>query len=202
MARDIHFWFTTLIRGLVALLAGSAILVVPDMARTLLLLPIAVTAAIVGLAAYGVLDSTLIFISSFMVSTRLARTALRVQGVIGALVGILLLSVVFEQVRLEWFLTLAAVQAISLAGGEYVIAKHETQRVASVWNYTAAVIAGIFGCAYLIIRIGFIATLTHREISWLIYAYLVALGIAQCITAARMIYADYERPAKPLPKAA
>lgn len=198
MTKDIHFWFTTLIRGIVALIAGSAIMVIPDMASTLLLLPIAVTMAILGLAAYGVFDSTLIFISSFMASSPLARTALRIQGVIGATVGVLLLSVVFDQVRLEWFISLVAIQALSLAVGEFVVARHEAQHSTSLWNYTASAIALFFGVAYLFIRLVYIAELTHRQISWLVYAYLVTLGIAQSITSARMIYADYNISSKSL----
>lgn len=195
MEKDMHFWFTTLVRGLVALLASSAIIVVPDMARTLLLLPIAVVMAILGLAVYGVLDSALIFVSSFMAASLPGRIALRIQGVIGATVGVLLLTVVFERVQLEWFLTLAALQALSIGIGEIVVARHEKQREASLWNYSAAVVAMSFGLAYLVVRFGYLARLTHSEVAWLIYAYLVTLGIAQCITAARMIYGDCQAPA-------
>lgn len=196
MEKDMHFWFTTLFRGFIALLAGSAIIVIPDMARTLLLLPIAMAMAILGLAAYGVLDSTLIFVSSFMVETQTARIALRVQGLVGAAVGILLLTIVFERVELEWFLTLAALQALSMGIGEILVARHETQRAVSIWNYSAAAIAIGFGSVYLILRIVYAASLTQREVSWLVYAYLIALGIAQCVTAARMIYADYHASPK------
>ena len=191
MNKGMYFWFTTLVRGFVALLAGSAILVIPDMTRTVFLLPIAVTFAIVVLAAYGVLDSALIFVSSFMAATRRARIALRIQGVIGATVGILLLTVVFEHVRLEWFLTLAALQALSIAAGEFFVARHETRRSMSVWDYTAAFIAFSFGCGYLVFRIVYVSRLTEGEVTWLVYAYLVTLGIAQCVTASRVIYADY-----------
>lgn len=191
MEKHLHFWFTTLVRGFVALLAGSAILVIPDMAQTLLLLPIAVTVAILGLAAYGVLDSTLIFVSSFMVDHPRARLALRLQGIIGVTVGALLLSVVFERVQLQWFISLAALQALSLAVGEVIVAKHQKNRSLSVWNYAAAMVAGLFACVYLTVRVDFIAGMTHRDISWLVYAYLVILGITQCLTAARMIYANY-----------
>lgn len=191
MGKDMHFWYTTLARGFVALLAGSAILVIPDMARTLLLLPVAVTFAILGLAAYGVIDSTLVFVSSYMAASERARVALRIQGSIGVLIGILLLSVVFDRVQLEWFLTLAALQALSIFVGEYTIARHEKQHAISVWNYSAAAVALVFACAYLLLRFVFLSRLTHSEISWWVYLYLVALGIAQCLTAARMLYADY-----------
>jgi hypothetical protein len=72
MKNDDHFWWTTLVRGFLALLTGSAIMAVPDMTNTLLLLPIALVVAILGLAVYGTLDSVLVFVTSYMVSSRVA----------------------------------------------------------------------------------------------------------------------------------
>lgn len=191
MKRDIHFWFTTLFRGFIALLAGSGILVIPDMARTILLLPFAITFAVVGLAAYGIVDSTMIFVSSFMVESSRTRLALRIQGILGIAVGALLLFVVSDRVQLAWFLSLAALQALGVAGGEFVVAHHEHRRSITVWNYAGATVATCFGLTYLVIRFKYLEHLTYRDVSWLIYAYLVVLGIAQCLTAARVIYADY-----------
>ena len=62
MRRQIRFWYVTLARGFLALLFGSAIWVVPDMAGSLLLLPLAVALTVLALAAYGVLDSLLVFL--------------------------------------------------------------------------------------------------------------------------------------------
>ena len=190
MKTDLHFWVTILARGFLALLTGSAILIVPDMARTLLLLPLALAIAITGLAFYGVVDSTLIFVASFMAASKRASVAMRLQGVVGVAVGVLLLSVVYNRVRLEWFLTLAAVQAFSAGVAEIVVARHAANRGLSAWNYAAAGIALVFACLYVVLRVGWADSLTPRALSWSLYAYLVAFGIAQCITAARMIYAD------------
>jgi len=195
MQKDIHFWFTTLFRGFVALLAGSGILVIPDMARTILLLPFAITFAVVGLAAYGILDSTMIFVSSYMVESRRTKIALRLQGTVGVAVGVTLLFVVADHVQLAWFLSLAALQALGVAVGEFVVARHEHRRSISVWNYAGAAVALCFGVLYLLVRFEYLEHLTYRDVSWLIYAYLVAFGIAQCLTAARVIYADYRAAA-------
>jgi hypothetical protein len=73
LKKDLHFWVTVLARGFIALLAGGGILIVSAMARIILLQPIALAVAIVGLAAYGVVDSTLIFVSSFMCESKRAR---------------------------------------------------------------------------------------------------------------------------------
>ena len=190
MKRDVDFWITVLARGLVALLAGSAILIIPDMMKTILLLPIAVAAAVAGLAAYGVFDSVLIFISSFMAQTSKVRIALRLQGLIGVTIGLLLLSVVYNRVQLDWFLTLAALQALSAGIGETIVARHTTNPGVSYWNYAAATIAFIFAATYGFIRIKWAENLTPRGLSWTVYMYLLAFGIAQCLTAARMLYAD------------
>lgn len=53
MKNDIHFWLATVVLGALALIMGSAVMVIPDMARTLLLLPFAVAISILCLAAYG-----------------------------------------------------------------------------------------------------------------------------------------------------
>ena len=189
MRQDLHFWLTIMVRGFVALLAGSAILIVPDLARTILLLPVAVVVAITGLAAYGVVDSVLVFVSSFMVESTRARAALRVQGFVGVAVGLLLLSVVFDRVQLNWFLSLAAIQALCAAAAETVVARHASDRPVGRWNYTTAAIAFVFFTLYVYLRIH-ADDLTPRTLSWSVYAYLVAFGIAECITAARMLYAN------------
>jgi uncharacterized membrane protein HdeD (DUF308 family) len=190
MKRDMHFWLIVLIRGLISLLAGCFILVIPDMARTLLLLPIAVVISVLGLAMYGTIDSVLILISSFMTESRIPRAILLGQGAIGISIGVLLLTVVFEQVRLEWFLSLAAVQALCAGIGEVSLARHSQAQSISRWNYAAASVAFLAGVAYMVVRLKFAETLNQNQISWLVYGYLVAFGIAQCMTAARMLYAD------------
>jgi hypothetical protein len=146
--------------------------------------------AVAGLAGYGVFDSALIFVSSFMVESAAVKIALRVQGLTGVSIGLLLLSVVYNQVRLEWFLSLAAIQALSAGIGEAVVAKHTRNRAASRWNYAAAVIAFVFAAVYGFVRIRLAGELTPRALSWTVYMYLLAFGIAQCLTAARMLYAD------------
>jgi hypothetical protein len=160
------------------------------MARTLLLLPIAVVISVLGLAMYGTIDSVLILISSFMTESRIPRAILLGQGAIGISIGVLLLTVVFEQVRLEWFLSLAAVQALCAGIGEVSLARHSQAQSISRWNYAAASVAFLAGVAYMVVRLKFAETLNQNQISWLVYGYLVAFGIAQCMTAARMLYAD------------
>jgi hypothetical protein len=190
MRKDAQFWMVMLMRGLFALVVGSMVLVIPDMARTLLLLPLALAIAVLGLATYGVLDSVPILISSFMTESRITRVALLAQGSFGIFIGLLLLFVVFEKVRLEWFLLLAALQAAYAGIGELVVARHAGSHAVSRWSNAAGVIALTASAAYFILMLGFSARLNPEHISWLVYGYLVAFSIAQCTTAARMLYAD------------
>ena len=191
MKNDMHFWWTTLIRGFIAITAGSAIMVIPDMAKTILLLPIAVVAAILGLAVYGVLDSVLVFVSSYMASSRRTRIALRVQGAIGVAIGVCLVWVYSDYVQLSWFLILIVTQSLSTAIAELLVARHSMTRSASYWNFAGAGIALTFSCAYGYVLFFQAAQMSPREISWLVFGYLLALGIAQCLTAARMLYTDF-----------
>jgi hypothetical protein len=193
MKDDVHFWIATMIRGALALLAGSAVLVIPDMARTILLLPFAVALSILCLAAYGVLDSAIVFATSFMLSSTPARVALRLQGSLGVLVGVLLFAVIYDQVRLHWFLYLIAFQALFTAAAEFTVARHGFNSGASSWNFAAAGVAIFFFVAYALAATLLAHGLTPREIAWLIYGYLLAFGLAECLTAARMLYADRNR---------
>lgn len=197
-----HFWWTTLIRGFVALVAGSAVLVLPEMARTLLLLPFAMAISILGLAVYGIIDSVLVFVSSYMMVPGTSRIALRMQGVVGALVGSLMYWVFFDRVRLHWFLVLIALQSLSTAVAEFIVGRHSTTHATSYWNLTAAGVALVFSGVYLYVVLALQEQMDPEQITWLIYGYLVAFGIAQCLTASRMIYAGHHRVGPPDTKSA
>jgi hypothetical protein len=191
MKNDVHFWIATMIRGLLAMLVGSAVLVVPDMTNTLLLLPLAMVFSVLCLGCYGVLDSAILLVTSFNATSRISQIALRIQGIVGLAVGLSFLFVVYERVQLHWFLPLIAAQALLTASGEFMLAKHALIKSTSLWNYSAAVVAFICGIAYAVAEIRYRDTLILSEIAWLIYAYLAAFGLAECLTAARMLYADH-----------
>jgi uncharacterized membrane protein HdeD (DUF308 family) len=190
MKRDEHFWWTTLVRGFLAVLVGSAIMVIPDMARTLLLLPMAITLAILGLAAYATLDGVLVFITGYMAATARARIALRLQGVVGIAVGVLLYRVVFDQTHLHWLMALVGVQALATAAAEFTVARHATSRAISGWNYAGAAVALVFSGIYFFLAGSVGANLEPQRVTWLVFGYLLAFGVAQCLTAARMLYPD------------
>ena len=189
MKNDVHFWVATMMRGLLATLVGSAVMVVPDMTNTLLLLPLAIVFSVLCLGCYAVMDSSIVLVMSFNATSRLAKVALRIQGVAGLTVGLLLLFAVYGHIQLHWFLPLIATQAILAAVGEYMVAKHALIKGTSLWNYSAAAVALLCGIGYAIAEIRYRNNLIQRDIAWLIYGYLAAFGLAQCLTAAHMLYA-------------
>ncbi len=106
-----EYWAASMMRGFLAILISTGVLFIPEMASTILLLPFAIAISILCLAAYGVIDSAIIFITSFMIPAKAWQIALRMQGICGAVIGILLFAVVYDHVDLRWFLYLAAIQA-------------------------------------------------------------------------------------------
>lgn len=193
MRREIRFWYVTIARGLLALLFGSAIWVVPDMAGSLLLLPIAVAFSVLGLAAYGVLDSLLVFQSSTMARSRRAAAALAIQGMVGTVVGSVLFAAVYGRVRLEWFFLLAAIQALCLGATEIAVAHHTRNHRKTVWSYGAAGVGFGFGCAFLLLWFRFAGELEPTTVCWFIYSYLLAIGFFQCLTGVLMLHRAHHR---------
>lgn len=193
MRREIRFWYVTVARGLLALLFGSAIWVVPDMAGSLLLLPMAIAFSVLGLAAYGVLDSLLVFVSSSMTRSRRAAAALGIQGMVGIVVGSVLFAAIYERVRLEWFFLLAAIQALCVGATEIAVAHHTRNHQKTIWSYGAAWVAFGFGCAYLMLWSGLAGDLQPKTVCWFIYSYLLAIGFFQCLTGVLMLHRAHHR---------
>lgn len=185
-----NFWIVTILRGVLALLIGSAVLVVPDMARTILLLPFAVAFVVLSLAAYGIADSVLVFVTSFFTSLRPARTVLRLQSAAGVCIGILFASILFDRIQLEWFLYLIALQAFTTAYSEFSIARHTSRKLGSGTSYVAATIALLCAMVYVVFATVAPTDLLPREIALLAYAYLAAFGLAQTLMAARMLHLE------------
>ena len=192
MKSDNNFWIATMGRGILALIFGSAVMIFPGGVTTLILFPRAVALSVLCLAAYGLFDSLLVLGSSLTACSPIAKSVLRIQGIVGVLVAAAMLSVVFEKIRLEWFFYLIAIQALCTAVSEFIVAHHAFTRSESIWDYAAATIAGVCGTAYLIAGIFFDGKLVAREVEWLIYGYLATFGFALVTTAVRMLYTDYK----------
>jgi hypothetical protein len=190
MGKYENFWVVTIFRGVLAILIGSAILVLPDMARNILLLPFAIAVVVISLVVYGVADSVLVFVTSFFTSLQPAKNAMRLQSLAGVVVGILFASILFDRIQLDWFLYLIALQAFATAYSEFVVATHTSKKHGSGASYAAATVALICAMGYAITATVAPASLTAREISALAYAYLACFGISQVLMASRMLYIE------------
>jgi hypothetical protein len=181
-----EYWAATMVRGVLAIVAAMAVLVLPEMASTILLRPFAVVMSICILAAYATMDSAIVLVSSFMIPEhRPGAIALRLQGVCGAIIGALLFSLIYKQVNMQWFLYLAALQAASLAVTEFVVAKGTSAHHDALWCYASAAIAGLSAIALVC---G--ANLPPRQLAWLIYGYLGVFGFNLFVLSARMLFAE------------
>ncbi len=116
------------------------------------------------------------------------RLALRMQGICGAVIGILLFAVVYDRVDFHWFLYLAAIQAAGLAVTEFVVARGTSTHHGSKWCYASAIVAIVSAMALL----SFGGELSPRKLAWLIYGYLAMFGFNLFILSARMLFAERE----------
>jgi hypothetical protein len=187
MNKHENFWIATILRGVLALLIGSGILVIPDLARTILFLPFALAFVILSLAAYGIADSVLVFVASLATSLWPVRTELRLQSAVGVVIGVLFCSILFDRVHLEWFLYLIALQAFATAFAEFEIASHTSRDHGSRWCYVTAGIALLCGVGYTLAAVLAPGDMTPREVALFAYAYLAAFGLAQILMATRML---------------
>lgn len=181
-----EYWAATMVRGLLAILAGTAILVIPEMASTILLLPFAIVTSILCLAAYGIVDSAIVLTMGFMIPhQRPGRVTLKVQGICGVVIGILLLATVYTRIDLHWFLYLAVIQAAGIGVTEFIVATGTSIHHGARWCYASAIVAVISAVALL-----FGGHMGPRELAWLIYGYLGAFGFNLFILSARMLFAE------------
>jgi uncharacterized membrane protein HdeD (DUF308 family) len=115
------------------------------------------------------------------------RLVLRMQGICGAVIGILLFVVAYDRIDLHWFLYLAAVQAAGTAVAEFMVARGTSAHHGSKWCYASAIVAVISSIALLFGR-----NLSPRELAWLIYGYLGLFGFNLFALSARMLFAERE----------
>ena len=182
------YWVATLIRGLLAIIAGTAVLFIPEVAWSMFLIPFTIVTSILCLAAYGIIDSAVVVTTSFALPpSRYAGRALAMQGIIGLVIGVLLFTLVTVHIHLSWFIYLAAAQAMGAALSEFMVARKTAHHHDTRWCYASSFIAAISAIALLCGR-----DLDPRELAWLIYGYLGVFGFTLLILASRMLFAGRE----------
>ena len=182
------YWVTSLVRGVVAILAGLAVLVLPSTITLVFLIPFAVLISMLCLAVYGVVDSAIVLITSFVLPRgRAGRLALRAQGIAGAVFGTMLFFLVYDRAQLQWFVYLAALQAVGTAITEVIVASHTSIHHGSRWCYASAAVAMSSAIALILSR-----NLESQNIAWLVFGYLGVFGFTLTVLSARMLFAERE----------
>ena len=182
------YWVTSLVRGFVAILVGLAVLVLPSMITLVFLVPFAVLISMLCLAVYGVMDSVIVLVTSFTVPhDQVGRWTLKAQGIGGAIFGVLLFFLVYDQAQLVWFVYLAALQALGVAITEFTVARHTSIHHGSRWCYASAAVAILSAIALLLGR-----DLEAQKIAWLVFGYLGVFGFTLSVLSARMLFAERE----------
>lgn len=185
-----RYWVASMVRGLLALITGMAILFIPQMISLVFLLPFAVLISMLCLAAYGTIDSALVLATSFMVPQHGAgRIALKVQGIGGGILGILLFALVYDRAQFWWFIYFAAFQAAGAAVAEFVVAQKTSKHHGSRWCYLAGTVATIAAVALL-----FGQSLSPQGLAWLLFGYLGVFGSSLSALSARMLFAERDVP--------
>lgn len=181
------YWGATCVRGVIALAAGVVIAFCSALNATILLMPLGVVFSLLVLAAYVVVDSAIVLACSFMLPHHhLGRVALRLQGIIGMMIGIACFIVSQSEADIRWFLYLAALQACCVAIAEYLSARDTAEYHNSKWCYASAVIAAV-SCVVLMI----FHQATGHLLSWLLYSYLWCFGLNLFVLACHMLFEEF-----------
>lgn len=180
------YWGATCVRGVIALVAGVAIVFLSALSSTILLMPFGLLCSVLVLAAYVVADSAIVLACSFMLPRHhLGRVALRIQGITGMLIGIACFIVGQGEAGLKWFLYLASLQALCVAIAEYLSARHTAQFHQSNWCYAAAAIAALSSVILIIFH-----RATGHFLSWLLYSYLWCFGLNLLVLSCHMLFEE------------
>ena len=181
------YWTASLMRGIVAIIAGIAVFLLPQMITLVFLFPFAILLSMLCLAAYGTVDSAIVLGSSFLVPSRGPnQAALLVEGACGVVCGGLLFFLVYDRAQLPWFLYLAAFQAASVAITELVIARSTSVHDGSRWCFGSASIAAVSSIGLLLSR-----NLGPENVAWVLFVYLSVFGFNLTILSARMLFSEY-----------
>jgi uncharacterized membrane protein HdeD (DUF308 family) len=181
-----RYWSIALARGVLAIAAGLFAFAIPSLTFPFLFQAITIVFCVIVLASYGICDSVLTFISSRAIPSGLpGRPALAVQGLLGSVSGVLLLAVGIDWIRLDWFLYIAAAQALVIAATEFITARSLHRHSGKLSCYATSVVA--FGMAGILLMS---RNLSDSRLISVLFSYLEGLGITLFVLGARMLLAE------------
>ena len=132
------------------------------------------------------MDSAIVLITGFFIPRgKSGRLASRMQVIFGAVLALVLFTMVYDHMKLSWFIYLAAVQAAGVAVTELVVAKGTSVHHGARWCYASSITAGISAVALLLGN-----SLSPTAISRLIFGYLGIFGVNLCAVSIRMLFAE------------
>lgn len=172
----IHHWWVFGVRGVLALGLAVGIVLLEAWAKYAFLDAVTVPFLIILLSGYGMLDSLLlIYLAVQFPAHSPTRLIVLTQGVLGVIIGILLLTVLYPAVELDWFLYIIMSQAAITGVFETLSGLRFTSHVREEWTCFAAGAASL-GFAVLIYA-GFSGPLRHTLHWFLGYALLLGASM-------------------------
>lgn len=177
MREVIHHWWILAVRALLALGLAGAVLLLQAWAKYPLLDAVTVPFLVTALATYGLLDSAVVFYLGWQFPPHApARVISLTQGMCGMVLGGLLLTVLFRDAQLEWFLYLVTAQAAATGLFEVLVGLRFTSHVGEEWSCFAAGAASL-GFAVLV-QTAFDGTVQMALDVFFGYALLLAASMA------------------------
>jgi hypothetical protein len=183
-----RYWFTTLGRGILALLVSAVIAplshILGSSLRALVLFPLLLSVSIACLALYGLHDSVLVLATGVVLPKwRYAHWAFMLQGTTGTLVILLILWNPERLMSLQTLVALAAIQALCTAFADAITAVHAREHHAG--TSSLLICSGISLLSALALIFG--RSLPPADLANLICGYLLLLGATFLLLSIRML---------------
>jgi hypothetical protein len=184
------YWLTNLGRGVLALLASAGAAFLPPLVDStlnqILFLPFAIAISIVCLSLYGILDSSLLVITGYILPKgRKVHWLVILQGLTGLISLVAVTMLAGDGLNLRFFVLFAGLQALFTALAEATIAIRAKHHLGTAW---LLVCAGISLTCSVTLLLG--GTLSAHEQARLIFWYLLLLGGSLTFLSLRMLYIE------------
>jgi hypothetical protein len=101
---------------------------------------------------------------------------------------LLLFADVYDGLKFQWFIFLAAAQATCTAISEFVVARDTSAHHGAKWCFASSAIAAVSAIALLVAGTG--DELSPRRLAWLIFCYVEVFGFNLFALSARMLFAE------------
>jgi hypothetical protein len=184
------YWLTNLGRGILALLASAGAGFLPSLVDStlnrVLFLPFAIAISIVCLSLYGVLDSSLLVVTGYILPKgRAVHWLVILQGLTGLVLLAALTILSGDGLNLRFFVLFAGLQALFTALAETTIAIRAKHHQGTAWLLMCAGIS--LTCSVALLLGG---KLSPPEQAQLIFSYLLLLGVSLTVLSLRMLYIE------------